>query len=139
MYQDLSSKLDKFIDRGLFYAISCFLASTILNTYAVYFDSNIIGLVGIIFQTILMVFIMYWISRWAKIVAAKQNATFIQFDRLTTSEYATLSYIVPMIISPAAQLIYFYSAGDISWQRRSENGLVVHMAIVYALHMALIR
>jgi hypothetical protein len=86
-----------------------------------------------------MAFVVYWISRWTKKVALKQNASFIQFDRLTTEEYATLSYVVPLIISPVVRLVYYFSSGDISWQHRTENGLVVQLAIVYALHMALIR
>lgn len=139
MYPELSSKLDKIIDRGLFYSLIGWLASNILITYAVYFDSSSMGLVSIILQAFLIAFIVYWISHWAKMVAVKQNASFLQFDRLTTDEYATLSYVVPLVISPVVQLVYCFSSGNIYWQRRAENGLVVHIAIIYALHMALIR
>jgi hypothetical protein len=74
-----------------------------------------------------------------RVTAARQNASIIQFNRLTTVEYATLSYVLPLIVSPVVQLAYFISSGELSWQNRSENGLIVIFAIIYAQHMALIR
>ena len=72
-------------------------------------------------------------------VATKQNAAFIQFDRLSSDDYATLAYILPFLIAPAGQVIYYFCSGELSWLHRSETGLIVHMAFIYAVHMALIR
>ena len=139
MYPELHSKLDKILDYGLFYALVFWFIGNVLITYTVYFDSSSIGIVTTIFHASIMVFMVFWFSRWMKTIAVKQNVSFIQFDRLTTDEYAVLSYILPLIISAIAQLLYSLISGEISWQNRSQTGLIVHMAIVHTLHMSLIR
>ena len=139
MYPELNSTVDKTVVRGLFYAMACWLMTNTLAAFAVYFDSSIMGNLSAIFQGVLMLFVIIIFSRWLKIIAEKQKALFIQIRQLTTDEYAAMSYVIPLIISPAAQLLYSFSSRELSWQKRSETGLLVHLAIIYLLHMALIR
>ena len=139
MYPELSSKFDKILDYGLFYAFVCWLVTNILIAYTVYFDSSILGIVTTILKVGIVVFAVFWFSHWMKMIARKQNVTFIQFDRLTTDEYAALSYVLPLIVSAIGQLLYSLCSREESWQNRSYTGLIVHMAILYALHMTLIR
>ena len=139
MYPELNSKVDKTVVRGLFYAMACWLVTNILIAYTVYYDSSTMGVLSTVFQTVLMFFVLLLFSRLMRIIAVQQNAFFVQLDQLTADEYATLSYVIPLIISPLAQLLYSFSSGEVSWQNRSATGLLVHMAIIYILHMALIR
>jgi len=71
-------------------------------------------------------------------IAVKQNAAYIQLRRLAPEEHAVLSYLIPLILNIVSYILYSLASGELSWQKRSENGLLFHMAIVYALHMALI-
>lgn len=139
MYSELNNPVDKTVVRGLFYAMACWLMTNTLAAYAVYFDNSTMGNLSSIFQGVLMLFVLLIFSRWVKIIAEKQKALFIQLGQLTTDEYAAMSYVIPLIISPAAQLLYSFSSKELSWQKRSETGLLVHLAIIYVLHMALIR
>ena len=139
MYPELRAKFDKKIVENLFFALVGGLASNVLTCYAVLFDCSIVGIVSAFFQAVLVVFIFYLFSRWMYMVAAKQNTPFIHFDRLNTDEYVTMSYLVPLFLSSFVQLIYAFSSGEVSWQKRSQTGLLVHMATIYALHMTLIR
>ena len=72
-------------------------------------------------------------------IARKQNVWFIRFDQLTTDEYAALSYVVPILMSSIATFGYSLSSGEVSWQSRSQTGLVYHIAVIYSVHMTLIR
>ena len=139
MYSELNNTVDKTVVRGLFYSMACWLISNTLAAFAVYFDTNIMGVLSAILQGVLMLFALLVFSRWLKIIAEKQKASFIQIGQLTTDEYAAMSYVLPLIMSPAAQLLYSFSTRELSWQDRSEKGLLVHLAIIYLLHMALIR
>ena len=139
VYPQLNSLLDKLIVNGIFAAVACWLVTNVLTSYAVNFDSASMGTVCAIVQAVFLVLIVFLIFRWMRAVAAKQKTSFIQFNRLTTDEYAVLSYIVPLTLSPIAQLLYSFSSREISWQNRSQTGLLVHMAIIYTLHMILVR
>ena len=136
MYPELNNTVDKTVVRGLFYAMACWLMTNTLAAYAVYFDNNIMGVLSAVFQGVLIIFVILIFSRWFRTIAEKQKALFVQ---LTTDEYAAMSYVIPLIISPTAQLLYTFSSRELSWQKRSETGLLVHLAIIYLLHMALIR
>ena len=117
----------------------CWLLSNVLIPYAIYFDSRIVGVVGIIIQAGVMVSVIYFLSRWVRAIAVQQSASFIQLNRLTAEEHAVLSYLLPLVMYIIAYSIYSLASGEVSWTKRSEIGLVFHMAIVYALYMALIR
>lgn len=117
----------------------CWLLSNVLISYGVYFDSRIVGVLGIIVQGGVMVSVIFYLSRWMRAIAVKQEASFIQLNRLTAEEHAVLSYLLPLVLYIIAYSIYSLSSGEVSWTKRSEMGLVFHMAIVYFLHMALIR
>ena len=139
VYPELNAKFGKIIAEGLFLALVCGLVSNVCAAYSVYFDIVMLSIVGAVFQAVLVIFIVCLFSRWMQTVAVKQNASFIRFDELSTDEYATLSYIAPLILSALVQLIYSFSSGDLSWSNRSQAGLLAHMAIIYTLHMTLIR
>ena len=117
----------------------CSLVSNISVAYSVYFDSRIIGIASTFFQASVMIFFVYWFYRWVKLIAAKQNTTYIRFDQLSADESATLSYIIPLFIAPTMQLLYLFSSGMQTWQNLSEVGPIFHIAVIYTLHMALVR
>ena len=139
VYPELSSKLDKTFDFYLFSSLIFWLVSNILVAFTVYFNSSIIGILSVVFQLGLLVPLFYCLFRWMKMIAAKQHAPFIRFDRLTTDEYAAFSYVAPILLSTIAVLLYGLSSGELSWQSRSERGLLVHIAVIYTVHMTLIR
>ena len=138
MYPGLRVKLERIVDYGFLTVMCCFVAN-VLAAYSVYFDSSSIATVQTIFQAGAMCIGVVLLFRWVKIIAKKQNVVFIRFDCLTTDEYATLSYVMPAVVSGIAQLMYAVISGELSWQSRSSTGLLVNMAITYALHSALIR
>lgn len=117
----------------------CSLVSNILVAYSVYFDSRTIGIASTFFQASVLIFFLYWFYHWVKIIVAKQKATYIRFDQLSADEYATLSYLVPLFISPTMQLLFLLSSGMRSWHSLSKAGPIFHITVVYTLHMALVR
>jgi len=118
--------------------VICWLASNTFLAYAVYFESSIISIVGVVFQIIVVLVIAYGCYFWARIVAVKQDSSFFRFNGLTTDEYASLSYVLPAFIATVGRVVFAVSFSDSSWQRRSETGLLVDFAFTYALHMTLI-
>ena len=69
-----------------------------------------------------------------------QRASFPHFDHLiNTYEFAALSHALPFICSSIINLLYAISSGELSSGSQSEQGLVVHIAVIYALHTTLIR
>lgn len=139
VFGELSSKLDKKLEKFLFLSISCWIISNILTSYTIYFDISILGSLGTIFQVSLTFVFIYCFIHWMKMIARKQNVWFIRFDQLTTDEYAALSYLVPILMSCIANFGYSLSSGEVSWQSRSQTGLVYHIAVIYSAHMTLIR
>lgn len=111
----------------------------IFTVYTVYYDSRHISIASTVVQTILLIVVITCFSIWMRKIAEKQKARFIRFDKLTTDEYATFSYLVPMILNGMAQFVYPFSFGELSWQNRSSGALVTHMAVIYILHMIIIR
>jgi hypothetical protein len=126
------------IDFGFLTVVCCF-AANVLAAYSVYFDSSNIATMRTIFQAGAMCTTTGLLFRWVQIIARKQNVLLIRFDRLTTDEFATFSYVLPPIISAIAHLTYAVTSGELSWQSRSPTGLLVSMAIIYFFHSALIR
>ena len=139
VYPELSFKLNKANDYYLFCSLLCWLLSNTLTAYAMYFDSSIIRTLSFACQMALLVPFVYCLFRWFRITAKKQNVNFLQFDRLTTGEYAALTQVLPVLCSSVVNLLYAVSSGELSWRSRTEQGLLVHFAFIYAVHLTLIR
>ena len=77
--------------------------------------------------------------RWLMMIAKRQNVAYVQFHLLTTDEYVALSYAIPIIVYGVVQSIFFLATNEMSWQSRSERGLIFHLVITYIVHMTLIR
>ena len=133
------SKFRFIVHYGVSFAIIGFYLANILTVYTVLYDSRLISIASTVVQTIQIIAVIISFSLWVRKIAEKQRATFIHFDKLTTDEYATFSYILPMILNAIAQFVYPFSFGEISWQSRSSGALLTHMAIIYTLHMTIIR
>ena len=115
------------------------MLANIFVAYTVYFNNSIVRIFQLCGQGILLVMFICSFVRWIQVIAAKQNVKFIHFRKLTTDEYAAFSYIIPLFISMVIQFLYPFFSGEISWQSRSQTGLLVHMATIYFSNMSIIR
>ena len=95
----------------------CWLLSNVLIPYAIYFDSRIVGVVGIIIQAGVMVSVIYFLSRWVRAIAVQQSASFIQLNRLTAEEHAVLSYLLPLVMYIIAYSIHLRRIHTVQQER----------------------
>ena len=142
-YSGLGSKPDRIVNFGLFLALMSWFTVNTLAAYSVYFNSSNMAAAMVVFQVGAVVMTTCSLLRWVAIVIARKQRDGAPFrfrmDRLTAEEQAALPYVLAPIIAAIVQWIYALTTGEISWQSQSSTGLLVHMAITYVLHMAMIR
>ena len=115
------------------------LLSRVMDTYTIYFGFSIgFSIIVAIFHGMFFVLGVFLIYRWLKIIAARQNARFVQFSRLTIDEYVSISYILPYLTQSAT---YFrnLSTGESNWRNRTEGSLIFQMCLVYIFYLIVIR
>jgi hypothetical protein len=137
VYPELSYKLNSLFNHVFFWSLVGGQCNNILAAYAIYFDISAIFIVQKIFQSLFTFLFACGLIKWMKVIAAKQNVSWIRFDRLSTEEFAALSYIIPLFLSAIFQWLYPLFTGEVAWQNRSQTGVLVHMANIYIVGMAL--
>ena len=110
----------------------------IIEAYGFYFNTTSSAGAWIGFVSLLL--LVYCVYCWLKSIVKRQNSSYIQLSDLTTDEYAAMSYIVPLIIQPAAVYAYCIIAnGSYSWLKRDDTTFVVQLGTLYALLLIVIR
>ncbi len=138
MIPELKSKNHKIIIYGFNIACGVSFLSRVVDTYTVYFrNSYSVSLTTTILYGIYMISGMYCIYRWLSIIATRQKARFIQFNRLTIDEYVSISYILPYL-AQIATYIWNLSTGKRFWRDRSEGSLIFQMCLVYLFYLIII-
>ena len=135
---ELRSKLNDMFNYFFFWSIVGAQFANILTAFTIYFDFSAIHILQNIFHAVFTIFFACCLIQWTKAIAVKQNVSCIRFDRLSTEEFAALSYIIPIFLSVVFQFIYTLSTGEQLWQDRSQTSLLVHMTTIYIVCMALI-
>lgn len=138
VYPELSSKVDKHIAFGIAAAVLLWEAANVLTTYSFYFNSNFLQLFASVIQYCCCGILAYFFYRWMRVIAIRQNVLFVRFDRLTVNEYVTVSYVVPVIMQWAVNVIWSFSVKETKWQSRSERTMLFHMASTQLLYVFLI-
>ena len=137
---EFKTKNDKLIIYGFNMLVAFSLLSRVMDTYTIYFGSsgNGFSIIVAIFHGMFFVVGAFLIHRWLKIIAARQNARFVQFSRLTIDEYVSISYILPYLTQSAT---YFrnLSTGESNWRNRTEGSLIFQMCLVYIFYLTVIR
>lgn len=138
VYPELSSKVDKRIAFGIAAAVLLWEAANVLTTYSFYFNNSFLQLFASVIQYFCCGILAYFFYRWMRIIAIRQNVRFIRLDRLTISEYVTVSYVIPVILQWIVNVIWNFSVKETSWQSRSERSMLFHMASAHLLNVFLI-
>ena len=137
MIPEVKSKNDKIIIYGFNIACGVSFLSRVVDTYTVYFRNSYSVSLTILYG-IYMISGMYCIYRWLSIIATRQKARFIQFNRLTIDEYVSISYILPYL-AQSATYIWNLSTGKRFWRDRNEGSLIFQMCLVYLFYLIIIR
>ena len=138
MIPEVKLKNDKIILYGFNFVCGVSFLSRVLDTYTVYFrNSYYVSFTTTILYGIYMISGIYCIYRWLSIIAARQKARFVQFNRLTIDEYVSISYILPYLTQSAT---YFWniSTGQKFWRERNEGSLIFQMCLVYLFYLIII-
>ena len=139
MIPELKSKNDKTVLYGFNIVCGVSFLSRVVDTYTVYFsNSRSLPLTATILYGIFLVSGTYSICHWLRIIATRQKAKFVQFNRLTIDEYVSISYILPYLTQSAT---YFWnlSTGQKFWRDRNEGSLIFQMCLVYLFYLIIIR
>ena len=135
---EVTSKNDKIILYGFNFVCGISFLSRVLDTYTVYFSNSYsVSLTKTILYGIYMISGIYCIYRWLSIIAARQKARFVQFNRLTIDEYVSISYILPYLAQIAIFLWNLFVRQ--TWKYRDEGSLIFQMCLVYLFYLIIIR
>jgi hypothetical protein len=135
---ELKSKNDKIITYGFNTVCGVSFLSRVVDAYTVYFSkSSTLPLTATILHGIFFASGTYTICHWLRIIATRQKARFVQFNRLTIDEYVSISYILPYL-TQSATYIWNLSTGKRFWRDRSEGSLIFQMCLVYLFYLIII-
>ena len=121
---------------GITIACSTWISSSVLNTYAVFLNSELIGHVSGMLNFLSYCCLVATVVRWIYLVVIQQQrrggGAIIDFDQLTMEEYNCFAYLPPMIFYIPASFAWTIITNDQFWYNHSEENCVyiicVHIA-----------
>lgn len=127
---------------GITIACSTWISSSVLNTYALFLNSETIVYVSGVLNFFSYCCLVATVVRWIYSVVIQQQrrggGAIIDFDQLTMEEYNCFAYLPPMIFYIPASFAWTIITNDQFWQTHTEENCVYIMCVHIAFGLYVI-